>query len=72
MAIIKETHPVSGMGCMACADKIEKVLAGTDGIIHAEINFGKKDLIVEYDDSIIKIGSISKIVQKLGYGLENK
>lgn len=69
MTMIKETYPVIGMTCASCVKKIESVLAKTDGIENAGINFAAEKISLEYDDEKISIKKIEGIVKNLGYEL---
>ncbi len=69
MAVVKNTYQVKGMGCAACVNKIERALAGKEGIKYAKIDFGDKMLTIEYDDQKTNTTEISQTVESLGYEL---
>ena len=71
MAILKETYPVLGMTCAVCVQKIESILGKEDGIKEANVNFASESIMLSYDDQVIDIARISKIVKDLGYELLN-
>lgn len=61
MAQIKETYPVSGIGCTSCISKIETVLSKTEGITSSNVNFASEKVTIEYDDE--------KTIKDIGYEL---
>ena len=69
MTRVKETYPVIGMTCASCVRKIETVLAKTEGIISATVNFASEKVTVEYDNDKISLDKIEKIIKNIGYEL---
>ena len=69
MTIQRQTYPVLGMTCAVCVAKIEKVLGSTDGIDDASVNFASENLTISYDDEIISLEKIAKIIKDIGYEL---
>jgi Cu+-exporting ATPase len=68
----KATFAITGMSCVNCTARIERVLGGTAGIARAFINFAMEELLVEFDDSVITRSKIEKKVAELGYGIRAK
>jgi Cu2+-exporting ATPase len=62
----KQTFPVSGMSCAACASSVESVLEQTDGVYKAEVNFADHSVRVEYDTTDDELRSA---LQAVGYDL---
>jgi Cu+-exporting ATPase len=60
---------ITGMSCVACAQNIEKVLIGTEGIYKANINFANEKLTVEYNDDIIGLEDVYEKIESIGYGV---
>jgi Cu+-exporting ATPase len=58
---------IIGMSCAACAAKIEKKLANTDGISKAVVNLSTEKALVDYDTSKVNVSEMIKIIDKLGY-----
>lgn len=52
--IIKETCPVTGMHCAACANNIEKVVKAQEGVSSAAVNLAAAQLTVEYDSDLLR------------------
>lgn len=64
----KQTFPVTGMTCAACASSVETILQYTDGVHSASVNFANSTVMVEYDDQINPDG-LNAALQDVGYGL---
>ncbi|GAA0878089.1 heavy metal translocating P-type ATPase [Algoriphagus jejuensis] len=64
----KETFPVTGMTCAACASSVETILQYTDGVKSAAVNFATNTVQVEYDDSTSP-GQLNAALTDIGYGL---
>lgn len=65
--IRKESFPVTGLACAACAVSVQSMLSAQDGVISADVNYGNKTLRLEYDKDIAVPESLRKIVQSIGY-----
>ena len=63
----KETILLSGLHCANCAQTIDKKLAKTNGILHANVNFSSSKTFIEYDENKIQNEEIIKIISDLGY-----
>ncbi|SFT52262.1 Cu2+-exporting ATPase [Algoriphagus locisalis] len=64
----KETFPVTGMTCAACASSVETILTYTDGVKSAQVNFASSTVLVEYTDKISAKG-LNEALEAVGYGL---
>ncbi len=64
----KETFPVTGMTCAACASSVETILQYTDGVKSAQVNFASSTVLVEYSDEINPEG-LNEALTAIGYGL---
>ena len=63
---------IEGMTCQACASRIEKVLNKKDLVESAGVNFASEEAQVTFDDSKTSIADIIAIIQKTGYGAQEK
>ena len=63
---------IEGMTCQACASRIEKVLNKKDFVESAGVNFASEEAQVTFDDSKTGIADIIAIIQKTGYGAQEK
>ena len=58
---------ILGMHCQACAQRIEKDLSKSDGIIEAKVSFASKEAIVRFDSDKTDIGKIKATIKRTGY-----
>jgi Cu+-exporting ATPase len=65
----KVTLKVRGMTCSACANRVEKGVINTEGVLKANVNFAAEKLTIEYDPEQVKLLDIKNKVSKLGYEL---
>ena len=68
-AIQKQTFPVLGMSCAACAARVDKTLNRQPGVCAASVNYAAATATVEYDASQCSPGALRKAVQNAGYDL---
>lgn len=57
---------ISGMGCAACSAKIDKKLNSMESV-QANVNFATAKANVTFDEKKVKLDSIIKAVEELGY-----
>jgi P-type Cu+ transporter len=58
---------ISGMTCAACANRIEKVLNKTNGILTANVNFAMERADILFDSEEISPQAIERKVENLGF-----
>jgi Cu2+-exporting ATPase len=66
--IQRETFPVTGMTCAACASSVETILQYTDGVQSAAVNFAANTVQVEYDETTSP-EKLNEALTDVGYGL---
>lgn len=64
----KQSLPVTGMTCAACANSVETILKNTGGVINANVNFANNTALVEYDETT-NAETLQKALQAVGYDL---
>lgn len=64
----KETFPVTGMTCASCASSVETILAHTDGVKSAKVNFAASTVLVEHTDEITP-EVLNEALSAIGYGI---
>lgn len=64
----KQTFPLTGMTCTACASSVETILMHTEGIQNAQVNYASSTLSVTWDERITVEG-INEALKDVGYGL---
>lgn len=65
---IKESFPVTGMTCAACASSVESILKNTDGVHDASVNFANSSVLVEFDKAL-NPNSLQNALRAIGYDL---
>lgn len=66
---MKQTIPVVGMACAACAANVEKKLNSLDGVREASVNLVGRSALVDYDPQTISLPQMKKAVNDIGYDL---
>ena len=61
-----ELH-IDGMHCDSCAALIKDTLEETAGVRSADVNFGGKTAVVDFDQNVLQQKTIIKKIQDLGY-----
>lgn len=63
----KAKMSVDGMTCSACQSNVKKTIKSIYGVTDAEVDLGKKTAFFTYDPQKVKVDSIQKKVNDLGY-----
>ncbi len=58
---------IIGMHCTSCAMSIDGDLEDTKGIKSAKTNYAKQECEVEFEEEVVTIEKILKVVDKTGY-----
>ncbi len=66
--IIRDSFPVTGMTCAACASSVESILSHTDGVNKATVNFASSTVLVEYN-KLVTHDDLQKALQSVGYDI---
>ena len=66
---MKTTFKVKKIDCPSCVMVMEGICEDTPGITKAEVNVGKKQLVVEHDESV-KLEQLKAALDKEGYPVE--
>jgi copper chaperone CopZ len=61
-----ELH-IDGMHCDSCAALIKETLEETAGVRSADVTFGGKTAVVNFDDNVVQQKTLVKKIQDLGY-----
>lgn len=67
--ITKQEYPVLGMGCAACATRVEQALKAQKGVAQAIVNFSAQTVLVEYNSKECSPTLLLQAVQAAGYDL---
>ena len=65
----KEVFPVTGLGCAACAARVNKVLNSCEGVEEANVNYASATALVTFDTDKCTPEALQKAVEEAGYGL---
>jgi Cu+-exporting ATPase len=63
------TAPVRGMHCAACVGKVERALAGVEGVAEASVNLATERATVTFDPALTDFSRLQHAVTAAGYDL---
>jgi len=66
---VKKSFPVLQMTCASCAVSVEGIIKSQAGVIDANVNYANAKVSVEFIPSLVKVESLRKVVQSIGYDL---
>jgi len=66
---VRKSFPVTGMSCASCAVSVESSLKSTSGVIDAGVNFANESAWAEFDEEVISLADLQKVIQSIGYDL---
>lgn len=61
------TLTVSGMTCAACPITVKKALGRVDGVVKAEVSFGRREAVVTFDDAETNVAALARATAEAGY-----
>jgi copper chaperone CopZ len=64
---MKAEFHIDGMHCDSCAALIKETLEETAGVRDADVSFGDKTAVVNFDQNVVQQQTIIKTIQDLGY-----
>jgi len=64
---MKAEFHIKGMHCDSCASLIKETLEETAGVQSADVTFGGKTAVVDFDEEVVQQKTIIKKIQDLGY-----
>ena len=59
-----------GMGCAACASRIEQAIKDVPGVVECNVNFGVEQATVQYNPKKTQLETIQQAVTDAGYGAD--
>ena len=68
----KELFNITGMTCASCSARVEKSVAGLEGVQQAAVNLLTNSMEVRFDEGVLTAQDIIKAVEKAGYGASVK
>ena len=66
-SFVKQTYPVTGMTCAACAISVESMLKSVEGVKDAGVNFANQTAWVEFDQSQTAPQKLQNTIRSIGY-----
>lgn len=66
---MKQTVPVVGMACAACAANVERTLSSLNGVLSASVSLPGRTAFVEYDPDKISLQDMKREVNAIGFDL---
>jgi Cu+-exporting ATPase len=63
----KVTFATPAIHCVSCIWLLENLRKLNQGILHAEVRFGKKTVTIDFDPRLIKLSEIGSLLSSLGY-----
>ncbi len=64
---MKAEFHIDGMHCDSCAALIKDTLEETAGVQSAEVTYGGKTAVIEFDEDTVQQATLVKKIQDLGY-----
>lgn len=68
--IVKRVFKIIGMHCTSCAMSIDGDLEDTKGVESAKTSYAKQECEVEFEEEVITIEKILKVIYKTGYSAQ--
>lgn len=65
---MKKKFSITGMSCVACSSRIERVVSNMPGINFVNVNLMGNYMVVDYDESLVKDKNIIDKVIDIGFG----
>ena len=66
-ALLKTVINLTGMTCTACAQRVERALQKSHGVLSAQVNFAVGKAYVEYDPAVMSEEGLLEIISTAGY-----
>lgn len=66
---VRQTFPVTGMSCAACAVSVESMLKSVEGVKDAGVNFANQIAWAEYDSNNVTPADLKNTIRSVGYDL---
>ncbi|MGL4210941.1 MAG: heavy metal translocating P-type ATPase, partial [Cetobacterium somerae] len=67
---MEKRYRVGNVTCQSCVALIEKILKSTNGIEEARVNLATEELVVKFDEKVIKEVEVKNKIVPLGYSLD--
>lgn len=68
----RKVFAVGGMSCASCVAHVQAAIAKIQGIAKVDVSLMEGRTVVEYDDTLVTIGDIKRVVESLGFRFEEE
>ncbi|NMM19804.1 MAG: mercury resistance system periplasmic binding protein MerP [Rhodoferax sp.] len=58
---------IPSMDCPVCPITVKKALSQVPGVSQTDVNFGKRQAVVTFDDAKINVGALTESTKNAGY-----
>lgn len=58
---------IASMDCPVCPIAVKKALSQVPGVSQANVNFGKRQAVVTFDDAKTQVGTLTESTKNAGY-----
>ena len=58
---------IEGMTCVACAQRIERVVGKLEGVAQVSVNYATDKAVVTYNPQQVRVSAIKESIRKVGY-----
>ena len=65
----RQNFPVTGLGCAACATRVNRILDSQPGVIEANVNFASSTAQIVYDTDKCSLDAVRAAVREGGYDI---
>jgi copper chaperone len=65
--LAQETLKIEGMKCDHCVLKVGRAIASVQGVTEVDVNLGKKEAVVEFEEAKTDLEKIKAAVREAGY-----
>ena len=66
---MKKTFAVLGMMCAGCSARVEKTLAGVEGVREVSVNLPGRTALIDFDEHVVTAEQLKEAVGKAGYDM---
>jgi P-type Cu+ transporter len=65
--LAKVSFNIPSIHCVSCIWLLENLRRLNGGILHAEVSFGKKNIVIDFDPQKVKLSEVGDLLASLGY-----
>ena len=63
----KQAFKIDGMTCAACVRRVEKAIAGLEGVSEVSVNLATEKATFTYNSGIVRLSAFQEAIEKAGY-----